>query len=213
LRSECLASSAAFPGLNKLKGVFPYWYYFAIMFEALFILTTVDTGTRVARFILQEMLGKVSKRLGSSTWIPGVILTSALVSAAWWYLIWNGSIDTIWPMFGVANQLLGVIALAIGTTFILRRSRKRIYALVTFLPMLFMVATVFTAGVENVPMYLLGKSAKPVNAGLTLIMLILAAVVVLDSLVTWHALLASPPNPSEPEEMDAAPEPAVLDIS
>jgi len=183
------------PGLRGIKGIFPYWYYFAIMFEALFILTTIDTGTRVARFILQEMLGKTSRRLGSSTWIPGVILTSGLVSLGWWYLTWNGSIDTIWPMFGVANQLLGVVALAIGTTFILRRSSKRVYALVTFVPMAFMAATVFTAGVQNVPMHLAAK--QPVSAVLTLIMLALAAVVVVDSLVAWHRILTAPPAPFE----------------
>jgi len=197
------------PGLNKIKGVFSYWYYFAIMFEALFILTTVDTGTRVARFILQELVGKASKRLASSTWIPGVILTSGLVSAGWWYLIWNGSIDTIWPMFGVANQLLGIIALAIGTTFILRRSSKRVYALATFVPTVFLVATVFTAGVENlVNIYLNPASPMPVSAALTVVMLILAAIVVIDSAWKWLRILSTPHRPLLDERGEIASEDA-----
>jgi carbon starvation protein CstA len=116
------------------------------MFEALFILTTIDTGTRVARFILQEMLRPVSKKLSSGTYLPAVILTSFLVSYAWFYLLKAGSIQTIWPMFGIANQLLAVIALAIGTSFILKRSAKRIYALTTFCPFVLLSATIFTAG-------------------------------------------------------------------
>jgi carbon starvation protein len=191
------------PGLSRIKGIFAYWYYFVIMFEALFILTTVDTGTRVARFILQEILGKVSKPLGSGNWVPGVILTSAAVSAGWWYLIWNGSVETIWPMFGVANQLLGVIALAIGTTFILRRSAKRIYALVTLLPMLFLVVTVFTGGLWNIPMH--WAKNQPVSAVLTIIMLALAAIIVVDSTIKWTTILRNPQEPWSDDE-SAAPE-------
>jgi carbon starvation protein len=202
------------PLLNRIKGIFPYWYYFAIMFEALFILTTIDTGTRVARFILQEMLGRVSKPLGSSSWIPGVIITSAAVSVAWWYLVWNGSIDTIWRMFGVANQLLGCIALSIGTTFILRRSAKRIYALVTFVPMVFMVATVFTGGIQNTIRFLVpppGIEVQVVNGILTVIMLGLALVVVANSLIEWYRILSNPKIPwDEKDDTPPVGEPMVV---
>ncbi|CAG0982380.1 partial Peptide transporter CstA, partial [Burkholderiales bacterium] len=89
-----------------MKGLMPYWYNFALMFEALFILTTVDTGTRVARFLLQELGSRVYAPLGRQNWLPGIILTSLLVVVAWSYLIWSGNVSTIWPMFGVSNQLL-----------------------------------------------------------------------------------------------------------
>ncbi len=135
-----------FSGIPGMKNLMAYWYHFAIMFEALFILTTIDTGTRVARFILQEMLRPVSKKLSSGTYLPGVIITSFMVSYAWYYLLKAGSIQTIWPMFGIANQLLAVIALAIGTSFILKRSAKRVYALTTFLPFTALSVTIFTAG-------------------------------------------------------------------
>ena len=135
-----------FSGIPGMKNLMAYWYHFAIMFEALFILTTIDTGTRVARFILQEMLRPVSKKLSTGTYLPGVILTSFLVSYAWYSMLKAGSIQTIWPMFGIANQLLAVIALAIGTSFILKRSAKRVYALTTFCPFLVLAVTIFTSG-------------------------------------------------------------------
>ncbi len=95
----------------NLESVIKYWYHFAIMFEALFILTTIDTGTRIARFLLQEALGKVYPAFDRTDWLPGAVLSTALVTAAWGGLIWTGSIDTIWPMFGIANQMLAVVAL------------------------------------------------------------------------------------------------------
>ena len=90
-----------------------YWYHYAIMFEALFILTTMDTGTRVARYVLQELMGKVHKPFGNSAWLPGNLATSFLVVLGWGYLIYTGNISTIWPLFGTGNQLLATIALAV----------------------------------------------------------------------------------------------------
>ena len=115
----------------------PYWYNFALMFEALFILTTVDTGTRVARFIVQELGSYWYKPLGKTSWIPGTILSSLLVVGAWSYLIYSGSVSTIWPMFGVANQLLAAIAFCVGTTIIIKMGKLK-YAWMTFIPMIFM---------------------------------------------------------------------------
>jgi carbon starvation protein len=129
--------------------------------------------------------------------------SSAVVTFGWAYLLWGASISTIWPMFGVANQLLGVIALAIGTTFILKRSAKRIYALVTFLPMLFMVATVFTAGVQNLLIiYLIPENPMPVSAALTVVMLALAGIVVVDSFAKWYRILRTPPGPSSQADVN-----------
>ena len=103
------------PGMDRLMG---YWYHYAIMFEALFILTTVDTGTRVARYVLQELMGKVYKPFGNTAWLPGNLFTSFFVVLAWGYLIYTGNISTIWPLFGTGNQLLATIALAVVTTFL-----------------------------------------------------------------------------------------------
>jgi carbon starvation protein len=126
-----------------------YWYHFAIMFEALFILTTIDTGTRIARFLLQEAFGKVYPKFERTDWWPGAILATFLVTAGWGGLIWTGSISTIWPMFGIANQLLAVVALALVTTLLINTGRAR-YAPVTLLPMLFVTTTTMTAGAQMI---------------------------------------------------------------
>ena len=113
----------------SIEAVKKYWYHFAIMFEALFILTTIDAGTRIARFLLQEALGKIWKPFERTDWLPGAIIATAVVTAGWGGLIWAGSIDTIWPMFGIANQLLAVIALTVVTTWIINSGRGRYAAL------------------------------------------------------------------------------------
>ncbi|HYV35563.1 MAG TPA: carbon starvation CstA family protein, partial [Gemmataceae bacterium] len=127
------------------EDIIAYWYHFAIMFEALFILTTIDTGTRIARFLLQEALGNVYPKFAQTDWLPGAVLATAVVTLGWGGLVWDGSIDTIWPMFGIANQLLAVVALALVTTWIVNSGRGR-FALVTLVPMLFVTATTLTAG-------------------------------------------------------------------
>ncbi len=136
-------------GSVSLDAVIKYWYHFAIMFEALFILTTIDTGTRIARFLLQEALGKLHKPLDRVDWLPGAILCTGLVTAAWGGLIWTGSIETIWPMFGIANQLLAAIALCVVTTWLIANGKGR-YAPLTLLPMLFVTITTLTAGHQMV---------------------------------------------------------------
>jgi carbon starvation protein len=176
-----------FSGIPGMKNLMGYWYHFAIMFEALFILTTIDTGTRVARYITQEILGKAIKPFENPKWLPGIIITSALVVFGWGYLVYNGDISTIWPMFGVANQLLATTALAIGTTIIMKSNKNKKYALVTFLPMLFMLATTVTAGVENIfGNYLLQQNFNGnLNAILSAVMLILVGIIVTDSFIKW----------------------------
>jgi carbon starvation protein len=181
--------ASVFSGLPGMKAMMAYWYHFAIMFEALFILTTIDTGTRVARFILQEMLGKVYRPLGSSTWMPGVVLTSALICLAWGGLLYGGTISTIWPMFGLANQLLAALGLAIGTSYLLRAAPKRIYAATTFLPFVVLAVTTYVAGFMNLSTYM-EKSTRIfdtffVNALLSIAMLVLSTVIVLVSFRDW----------------------------
>jgi carbon starvation protein len=178
-----------------------YWYHFAIMFEALFILTTIDTGTRVARFILQEMVGRAYRPLGSGTWLPGVLLTSFAVTFAWFYLLRGGTVATIWPMFGIANQLLGTMALAVGTTFILRRAKKPAYALTTLLPFLFMVVTVMTSGVGFTYKVLAASQVDYVKAALTIAMMVLAAAVFVDCLVKWGRILRGVCAPLPDDEL------------
>ena len=113
-----LGIAKIFAGIPGLSGLMKYWYHFAIMFEALFIMTTIDTGTRVARFLVGEFGGRFYRRLEEPNWLPGSILTSAAVVTAWTAFIWNGSVSTIWPMFGIANQLLAAVALCVATTVI-----------------------------------------------------------------------------------------------
>jgi carbon starvation protein len=138
-----------FSGIPGMKGLMKYWYHFAIMFEALFILTTIDTGTRIARFLIQEFLGKVYKPFAKTDWLPGTIISSLLVVGAWGWLIWNASIRTIWPMFGIANQMLAAIALAVGTTLLVNMGRAR-YTWVTIIPMVFVTITTTTAAVQMI---------------------------------------------------------------
>jgi len=187
--------ASIFRQIPGMGGLMSYWYHFAIMFEALFILTTIDTGTRVARFILQEMLGRAYKPFQKGTWIPGVILTSFAVSYAWFYLIRGGTVATIWPMFGIANQLLGTVALAIGTTYILHHAPKRVYALTTFLPFLFMAATIFTSGVQFTQKVLTAARPDYVKGVLTVAMMALAVVICSACATSWHRILSGRGEP------------------
>jgi carbon starvation protein len=131
----------------SVERIVQYWYHFAIMFEALFILTTIDTGTRIARFLLQEALGKVHPQFEKTDWLPGALLSTLLVTVGWGSLVYTGSIATIWPMFGIANQLLAVVALALITTVLVNSGKAR-YAIVTVLPMAFVTVTTMTAGAQ-----------------------------------------------------------------
>jgi len=189
-----------FRSLPGMKGMVSYWYHFAIMFEALFILTTIDTGTRVARFILQEILSPLYKPFGSGTWLPGVIFTSFAVTASWYYLLRGGTIATLWPMLGLANGLLGVIALAIGTTYLLRRSAKRVYALTTFLPYAYMAVTVMTSGVQFTAKLWRGPQPDYVKIGLAVAIMALAVVVSLTCFVKWAHILSCAECPSDETE-------------
>jgi carbon starvation protein len=145
------------PGMTRLMG---YWYHYAIMFEALFILTTIDTGTRVARYVVQELLGRVHKSFANTAWLPGNLVTTFFVVLAWGYLIYTGSISTLWPLFGTGNQLLATIALAVGTAFLVNMGKAR-YAWITVIPMLFVGVTTLTAGVLSIKNIFWPLTSKP----------------------------------------------------
>jgi len=145
------------PGMTRLMG---YWYHYAIMFEALFILTTIDTGTRVARYVLQELMGKVHKPFANHAWQPGNMITTFFVVLAWGYLIYTGNISTLWPLFGTGNQLLATIALAVGTAFLINMGKAK-YAWITVAPMLFVGTTTLTAGVLSIKNIFWPLTKKP----------------------------------------------------
>ena len=173
--------SKALPGLD---GLIKYWYHFAIMFEALFILTTIDTGTRIGRFLLQEVLGKVWKPLGDLDRLGASILATGLIVAGWGTFIYTGSVETIWPMFGMANQLLSVIALSIATTVLVNADRAR-YAWVTLVPLAFVATTTTTAGYWEITGKFYRMTQVPatafkgiLNIGLTAMLLACVAVIV-----------------------------------
>ena len=124
-----------------------YWYHFAIMFEALFILTTIDAGTRIGRFLLQETMGRVYAPFARPDWLPGSLLASGVITGGWSWLIYTGNIGTIWSMFGVANQLLAALALTLVTTWLINTGKAK-YAALTILPMLWVMTTTLTAGTQ-----------------------------------------------------------------
>jgi len=147
--------SEIFSGVFGGTAMKAFWYHFAIMFEALFILTTVDAGTRVGRFMLQDMLGNVWKPMGRVNWKPGIWLCSGLVVAAWGYFLYTGATDPLgginqlFPLFGIANQLLAAVALAVCTTVLIKSGRLR-WAWVTGLPLAWVTAVTFTAGWQKI---------------------------------------------------------------
>jgi carbon starvation protein len=191
--SLAVGMASIFAALPGMSGLMAYWYQFALVFEALFILTTIDTGTRVARYLIQEMAGRVYAPFRQMNWWPGVLLSSGMVVGAWAYLIGTGSISTIWPMFGAANQLLGTLALCIGTT-VLIKMWKSSYLWVTAVPMLFVGLITLTGSYEMFGMFL--TRAATLTAGesfplyldavLVAVVAILGLIVLGDSLQQWY---------------------------
>jgi carbon starvation protein len=194
--SLAVGMASIFAALPGMAGLMAYWYQFALVFEALFILTTIDTGTRVARYLIQEMAGRVYAPFRQMNWWPGVLLSSGLVVGAWAYLIGTGNISTIWPMFGAANQLLGTLALCIGTT-VLIKMWKSPYIWVTAVPMFFVGTITLTGSYEMFWMFLkkAGTTAAGQSFPLYLDAVLVAAVAILgmlvlsDSMRQWYGYL------------------------
>jgi carbon starvation protein len=224
------APSLAVGMAGILSGVFTggglaLWYHFAIMFEALFILTTIDAGTRVGRFMLQELLGHVWAPMGRMSWYPSILIASVLVVAAWGYFLYQGVIDplgginSLWPLFGIANQLLAAVALCVGTTVIIKMGKAR-HAWVTIVPLVWLAAATLTAGWQKVfssnpalgflsHARSLGDSLDPnaarmivndrLNAALALFFMGIVLVVIAASIREWY-LVASRRKAAEPTE-------------
>jgi len=210
--SLAVGMAHVFANIPGLRGLMAYWYHFAIMFEALFILTTIDAGTRVARFLLQEFLGRFYRPMERTDWLPGAVLSSLLIVGAWGYFIHTGTIGTIWPMFGIANQLLAAMALSIGTTVIIRSGKAR-YAWVTLVPLAFVATTTLTAGWLSITDIFLPKARAAataalrfqnyLNATLTVIMMACIVVTIGNCIYKWFELLTTRPAPAGPA-VDAA---------
>jgi carbon starvation protein len=213
--SLAVGMAQIFSGIPGMKHLMSYWYHFAIMFEALFILTTIDAGTRVGRFLLQEFLGNFYRPFARASWIPGSIITTTAIVAGWAYFIYTGSVTTIWPMFGIANQLLAIVALAIVTTFLFNTGKAK-YAWVTAAPMCFVVSTTMTAGVLTIKDTFLPLADKPgkafqayLNTTLTVIMMAAVIVILCDVVRRIWATHRGKPLPPQsfgrPEVREGAP--------
>jgi carbon starvation protein len=176
-----------FSSIPFMKGLMAYWYHFAIMFEAVFILTAVDTGTRVGRFLLQEMIGKAFPKFLEKRWWPGIIITSFIFTGSWGYLVYTGDIATIWPLFGMSNQLLASSALIIGTTMLIRMGKQK-YAWITAVPGIFMAFVTMYAGYLNITLNYIPKG-NVLLASLSIIIMALIVVVFAAAFKRWYELL------------------------
>lgn len=180
-----------FTAIPWFKHLAAFFFQFVVMFEAVFILTAIDAGTRISRYLLQDFLGDFYRPLKRVDWMPGSIMASSLACFMWGYLLYSGDISSIWALFGVSNQLMATIGLVVGATVILKIETKRIYLLTCLIPLLYLFVTVNYAGywmVRNVYLNKAVSGYSVVNAVLSITMLILAFIVVVAALIKWKQL-------------------------
>jgi carbon starvation protein len=215
--SLALGMAHIFTFVGGSRGLLSFWYHFAIMFEALFILTVLDAGTRVGRFMLQDLLGHFSPAMKRTSWKPGMLGTSAAVVAAWGYFLFQGvrdplgGINSLWPLFGIANQLLATIALCVATTILVKMHGAK-YLWVTLVPLSWLVVVTFTAGWQKIfsPLPDLGFLAQAdklsagthtaatatlifnarLDAAVCAVFLVLVTVILIDSIRVWSGILS-----------------------
>lgn len=208
--SLAVGMAQIFSGIPGMSGLMSYWYHFVIMFEALFILTTLDAGTRVARFLIQETIGLAYKPFGKTDSVAGAILASVIAVFAWAYFIWTGSIQTIWPLFGMANQMLACVALCVATTMLIN-SNKAKYAWVTAVPMAFIAVIEMTAGYQNIAINYWPMTQNPatsfngyLNTLIVAALMIGLTIVMVGSARKWYRVLVKQEPHSSPMAEAAA---------
>src|SRR5436309_8507620 len=206
--SLAVGMAQIFSSIPFLRGMMSFWYHFAIMFEAMFVLTLIDTGTRVTRYMLQEVGGMAFPALRAWRGTAPAMLFGALSVAAWGYFVWTGTVSAIWPMLGVSNQLLAAFALAIGTSVLINMGKAR-YVWCSLLPLAFMCVNTITAGWMNLRVNYLrpqlqagagslleafARAPAParMQCVVTLVVMALLVVVVVDSVLRWSGALGRP---------------------
>jgi len=184
-----------FTKIHWFSHLAPYFFQFVIMFEAVFILTAIDSGTRVARYLIQDFFGEIYKPLKKTDWMPGSIFASAVACLLWGYLLFSGDIGSVWALFGVSNQLMASIGLIVGATVILKIADKKRYMLTCLIPLAYLYVTVNYAGywmVKNVYLNHAAAGYSLLNGILSIIMLVLGIVIMITAIKKWIELLTSP---------------------
>jgi carbon starvation protein len=184
-----------FTGIPWFAKLSAYFFQFVVMFEAVFILTAIDAGTRVSRYLIQDFFGEFYKPLKKTDWLPGSIIASALACFMWGYLLYSGDIGSIWALFGVSNQMMASIGLIIGGTVILKVADKRRYMLTCLVPLAYLFVTVNYAGywmVKNVYLNPDNPGYNMLNAVLSVIMLILGVIIMVAAIKKWLEMWNSP---------------------
>ncbi|MED0587145.1 carbon starvation protein CstA [Bacillus subtilis] len=184
-----------FTGMPFFSHLASYFFQFVIMFEAVFILTAIDAGTRVARYLIQDFFGEVYKPLKKTDWIPGSVFASALACLMWGYLLYSGDIGSIWALFGVSNQLMASVGLIIGATIVLKIADKRRYILTCLIPLAYLYFTVNYAGYWMVRHVYLNPEAagySVLNGVLSIIMLVLGFIIIVAAVKKWAQMWKDP---------------------
>ncbi len=181
--SLAVGMAYVFEKIPGLSGLMAYWYHFCIMFEALFILTTIDAGTRIGRYLLQDLYGQYFKPMAKKDSWLNIIFFSLVISFSWGYLLYTGSVSTIWPLFGIANQMLAAIAFAIGTTVLIKMGKMK-YILITIIPLSFVAITTLTAAFYNTFKNYI-PAHKYLLAGISMILVAMLLMILVESIRVW----------------------------